>query len=438
MSIDLKLKPNWDRWYNLIDHPVQVELMNAIKNGVRFPVIPAGRRSGKTERFKRFIVKQAWKNPNELYFAGAPTYQQVKKIFWQDLKRLSFSSTFPKSPSESDLIIYFPNGSEIHLIGFDKPERFEGIPWTGGGIDEIADTKPDAWELNISPALDTVNPNRPDYRAWCWLFGVPDGLNHFYDICELAKQEVDGFKLFHWKSSEILPPDVIEEAQRRLSAKQFRQEYEGSFETVTGRIYEDYGPGNHTNEEIESHELLHWMHDQNFTPLSSAIGVIRAGKLYLLDEIVLESAISRQSAEEFVERYKNHENKQVYIYGDPAGRAGEKHGHASDYTEIEDVLKRSGWKFIRKVKPKHPAIKDRQNSVRAMICNTIGERKLFVNIKKAIYCHKGFATVQVKLGSSFLEQESIYQHITTAVGYMVSYLWPVNSAQSTIHRVRAN
>jgi len=116
MSIDLKLKPNWDRWYNLIDHPVQVELMNAIKNGVRFPVVPAGRRSGKTERFKRFIVKQAWKNPNELYFAGAPTYQQVKKIFWQDLKRLSFAATFPKSPSESDLIIYFQDIFNLCIV----------------------------------------------------------------------------------------------------------------------------------------------------------------------------------------------------------------------------------------------------------------------------------------------------------------------------------
>jgi hypothetical protein len=354
------------------------------------------------------------------------------------LKKLAFSSVLPKSPSESDLIIFFPNGSEIHLIGFDKPERFEGVPWTGGGIDEIANIKPDAWELNISPALDTVHPDRPDYRAWCWLFGVPDGLNHFYDICEMAKQEIGGFKLFHWKSAEILPPDVIEEAKKRLSAKQFRQEYEGSFETVTGRIYEDYGAANYTKEEIKPHELLHWMHDQNFTPLSSAIGVIREDKLYLLDEIVLESAISRQSAEEFVERYKDHQNKQVYVYGDPAGRAGEKHGHASDYTEIEDVLRQNGWKFVRKVKPKHPAIKDRQNAVRARICNAKNEINLFVNTQKAPYCHKGLATVQVKAGSSFLEQDSKYQHITTAIGYMVDYLWPVNSPQSTIHRIRAN
>lgn len=438
MTAALRLKPHWDRWYDLIEHPVQVDLMNAVNNGVRFPVVPSGRRSGKTERFKRFIIKQAMKHPNEMYFAGAPTYQQVKKIFWQDLKKLAFSSVLPKSPSESDLIIFFPNGSEIHLIGFDKPERFEGVPWTGGGIDEIANIKPDAWELNISPALDTVHPDRPDYRAWCWLFGVPDGLNHFYDICEMAKQEIGGFKLFHWKSAEILPPDVIEEAKKRLSAKQFRQEYEGSFETVTGRIYEDYGAANYTKEEIKPHELLHWMHDQNFTPLSSAIGVIRKDKLYLLDEIVLESAISRQSAEEFVERYKDHQNKQVYVYGDPAGRAGEKHGHASDYTEIEDVLRQNGWKFVRKVKPKHPAIKDRQNAVRARICNAKNEINLFVNTQKAPYCHKGLATVQVKAGSSFLEQDSKYQHITTAIGYMVDYLWPVNSPQSTIHRIRAN
>lgn len=211
-----------------------------------------------------------------------------------------------------------------------------------------------------------------------------------------------------------------------------------SFETVTGRIYEDYGAANYTKEEIKPHELLHWMHDQNFTPLSSAIGVIREDKLYLLDEIVLESAISRQSAEEFVERYKDHQNKQVYVYGDPAGRAGEKHGHASDYTEIEDVLRQNGWKFVRKVKPKHPAIKDRQNAVRARICNAKNEINLFVNTQKAPYCHKGLATVQVKAGSSFLEQDSKYQHITTAIGYMIDYLWPVNSPQSTIHRIRAN
>lgn len=426
------------RWYKLQAHPVQMALMQAVDNGVRFPVVPAGRRSGKTERAKRFVAKKAMMNPGERYFIAAPTHAQVKKMYWQDMKMLCLASLQAKAPSETDLIIYLDNGTEVHLIGLDRPERIEGIFWTGGVIDEIADIKPDAWEANIRPALDTYNPTRPDYRAWCWLIGVPDGLNHYYDMAKYAESSGDPeWALFHWKSSDILPKETIESAKRQMSAKQFKQEYEASFEGATGRIYEDYSKDNHTSETIQPHEQLLWMHDQNFTPLSSAIGVRRDNALYLLDEIVLTSAVSRQSALEFVEKYKDHQNKHVLIYGDPAGQAGEKHGHSSDYTDIEGVLKSNGWAYTRKVKPAHPAIKDRQNAVRTKICTADGARSLFVNPVTAQWCDKGLATVQLKDGSTFQEdQANKYQHITTAIGYCVDYEWPAISRQAIVTPLR--
>lgn len=426
------------RWYKLIDQAVQLALVAAVGNGVRFPVVPAGRRSGKTERAKRFVAKEAMRNAGEKYFIAAPTRDQVKKIYWQDMKLLCLCSMQTRSPSETELIIYLNNGTEIHLIGLDKPERIEGILWTGGVIDEIADVKEGAWEANIRPALDTFNPTRPDYLAWCWLIGVPDGLNHFYDMAEYAKTANDpDWQLFHWKSSEILPAKTIEAAKRQMSAKQYKQEYEASFETASGRIYEDYSHDNWTKETIKPHEQLLWMHDQNYTPLSSAIGVRRGplnergqmihnNDLYLLDEIILTSAVSRQSAEEFVEKYKDHKNKHVLIYGDPAGRAGEKHGQESAYTSIEEVLRLNGWKYTRRVKPAHPSIKDRQNQVRAKIKNAKADVSLYVNPTLAPYCHKGLATVQLKKGSSFLEEETDYQHVTTAIGYCVDYEWPIH------------
>lgn len=415
------------RWYPLKDHPVQLALVAAVSEGIRFPLVPAGRRSGKTERFKRFLVKQA-SAYNGMYFAAAPTHAQAKKIFWDDLKAFTLSCMHSRRPSESDLIIYLDNGSEIHVIGLDKPQRIEGIPWTGGGIDEFADIKPDAWEANILPALNTVNPTMPDYRAWCWLLGVPDGLNHYYDLCMQAESGNDpNFRVFHWKSAEILPADVMDAMKRAMSVKQFKQEFEASFETASGRIYEDYSKANTTNAAIEPHEQLMWMHDQNFTPLSSAIGVRRNdGKdLYLLDEIVLISAVSKQSAAEFVDKFKYHKNKHVLIYGDPAGKAGEKHGHASDYTDIEGVLKANGWTYTRKVKSAHPAIKDRQNAVRAKILTASGETSLFINPVTAPWCHKGLSTVQLQAGSTFQEdQKNDYQHITTAIGYCIDVEWP--------------
>lgn len=426
MAVSLQTQRELKRWYKLKEHPVQRALVEAVGRGIRFPVVPAGRRSGKTERLKRFIAKQAMKNPGERYFIAAPTRDQVKKIYWPDMKQLCLSTLQSKAPSETELIIWLDNGSEIHLIGLDKPERIEGILWTGGGVDEIADVKDGAWESNIRPALDTFNPTRPDYKAWCWLIGVPDGLNHYYDMARYAESSGDPeWALFHWKSSEILPADTIAAAKRQMSAKQYKQEYEASFEGATGRIYEDYSKENHTDAVIEPHEQLLWMHDQNYTPLSSAVGVRRDDSLYLLNEIVLTGAVSKQSAIEFVEKFKDHQNKHVLIYGDPAGQAGEKHAHASDYTDIEGVLKASGWKYTRKVKPAHPAIKDRQNAVRAKIRTADGVRSLYVNPVTAKWCDKGLATVQLKDGSAFQEdQKNKYQHITTAIGYCVDVIWP--------------
>lgn len=427
MALSLQTQRELDRWYKLKDHPVQLSLITAVARGVRFPVVPAGRRSGKTERAKRFVAKMAMKNPGEMYFIAAPTRDQVKKIYWADMKKLCLTSLCSKAPSETDLIIFMDNGTQVQLIGLDRPERIEGVFWSGGVIDEIADIKAEAWEANIRPALDTFNPTRPDYKAWCWLIGVPDGLNHYYDMAQYAETANDPeWECFHWKSSEILPAETIAAAKRQMSARQYKQEYEADFVGATGRIYEDYSKANHTSARIEPHEQLMWMHDQNYTPLSSAIGVRRnSNELYLLDEIVLTSAVSKQSAIEFVDKFKDHKNKHVLIYGDPAGQAGEKHAHASDYTDIEGVLKANGWTYTRKVKAAHPAIKDRQNAVRAKVLTADGLISLFVNPVTAKWCDKGLATVQLQKGSTFQEdQKNQYQHITTAIGYCIDVEWP--------------
>lgn len=439
MNMELALNKQIERFYPLLDIPQQVALVQAIANGARFVMVPAGRRSGKTERGKRFLAKTAMTEPNRNYFAAAPTHSQAREIFWEDLKLMT-GPAWSREPAKSEQTIFLVNGSTIRVIGLDKPQRIEGQLWHGGIIDEIADIKPDAWGDHIFPALDTMHPLDPDYEAWCWLTGVPDGLNHYYDMYLNAKADKSGqWKVFEWKSAEILSPEKIEAAKRNMSPMQFRQEYEASFETASGRIYCDYSKDNHTTETIQEHEQLLWYHDFNYTPMSSGIGVIRKSenkdqfgrvtstidKIYLLDEIILTSAVTEQSALEFCDKYKNHKNKRIMIYGDPAGRAGEKHGHRSDYTAMEKVLKENGWRFTRKVKRKAPGIKDRQNAVRAQIKNAKGEVSLFVNTENAPYTHKGLATTVLQKGSSFQEHEDDYQHITTAIGYFIEYEYPI-------------
>ena len=48
-------------------------------------------------------------------------------------------------------------------------------------------------------------------------------------------------------------------------------------------------------------------------------------------------------------------------------------------------------------------------------------------VTKGFACHKGLATGQTKAGSTFLEADSEYQHITTAIGYCVDHMWPISA-----------
>ena len=81
------------------------------------------------------------------------------------------------------------------------------------------------------------------------------------------------------------------------------------------------------------------------------------------------------------------------------------------------------------------SIKDSQNALRAKIKSADGVVSLFVNSHVAKYTHKGLSTVQFKKGSSFLENETEYQHITTAVRYMMDYEHPVLRSTTNASRM---
>lgn len=415
----------------IIPHAIQHRL---ITEHYRFKSIPAGRRSGKTFHFKRHVVKEAM-SVKGMYFAAAPVQGQAKKIFWNDLDDLIPKWFRPKPPNKTDLIFYLNNGSEIHVIGLDKPERIEGPPWQGGGIDEFGNCKPGTWGEHVRPALSTLGLN-----AWCWVFGVPEGMNEYYKLCKDAKSGIDpDWMNYTWFSSDILPKSEIVAAMRQLSPRQFRQEYEASFEGATGRVYEDYTTDNHTDRVFDPGKAIHWTHDFNFVPLSSAICQIdkvkskdKTGKtiitdnVYCIDEIVLESAVAMNAALEFTDKYKGFERVPVYLYGDPSGRQGEKHGIQSEYITIKKILQQAGFKVIEKYERYYSSIKDSQNSLRAKIYNALKEITFFVNPVKAKYCDEGLLTVQLQPGSSFQEKESKYQHITTALRYFTDVKWPVS------------
>jgi hypothetical protein len=414
-----------ERWYKLPElKPVHLAYWNS---KARFRIIKAGRRSYKTEIAKRIIVEAAMSTPGE-YFIAAPTIPQVRLIYWNDIKRMTFPSIQQAQPKESSLVRPLDNGSSIHLLGMEKPKRFEGPYWTGGVLDEFAYFKEEAWSESIRPALDTQVPGMP--KPWCIILSKPNGMNHFHERYHYALSGEDpNWESFAWTSEDVLDAEAILSAKRELSSRQYRQEYLAEFVTNTGRIYDEYCEKNYTKELIEAHEQIHYFCDFNYTPMSHGCAVIRNGNIFVLDEIILEGAKGYMNVMEFCVKYKDHQNKNICLYGDSSGSNGAKHGLDSEYSLMVQEFRKNGWEVNMKVKKANPAIKDRQNAVNALICNALGEIKLFVNPVMCKYVDKGLLTTVFKKGSTFQEEQSNneYQHITTGLGYFIERVMPAKA-----------
>jgi hypothetical protein len=438
------------RWTPLRWHKVQQAYWTSPH---RFNTVPAGRRSGKTELAKRKIVHRAFSSTTSWdprFFAGAPTRDQAKRIFWEDLKALVAPSLLLQKPSESELMIELVTGAQIWVIGMDKPERIEGSPWDGGVLTEIANMKPEAWPQNVRPALS-------DRRGWCDLEGVPEGRNHYYELDRKAKamMKTDGVKSewgsYSWPSADILPPEEIEAARRDLDELTFAQEYEASFINFTGRAYYPFTEAEHAAAlRYDPKAPLIFCFDFNVEPGVAAVcqeqalpgqfetvksnaGVLTKTQV-VGTGIIGEVHIPRNSNTPAVCRrlakdWGKHEGS-VRCYGDATGGArGSAKVEGSDWELIEKEL-RPVFKdrFSLRVKDANPKERVRVNAVNSRLKSASGVVKMLVDGAKAPNVVTDFEGVTLlEGGSGEIDKDAtpLLTHLTDAVGYYLEYEFPV-------------
>ena len=211
------------------------------RSTARFRACCAGRRSGKSDIARRELAEHAMAAhlelagvPDPRFVITCPTRDQVKRIHWEHLKAL-FPRHLVMTTSESELRVVLLNGCEIRCIGLDVFQRAEGEAIDYALIDEIADTKEDAWRLTLRPALGTTG--RPPGRAV--FIGKPRGRNHWWRIWTAAA-ETEGWEQFWWSAEDILDPAEIASLARDLDPLSYAQEVRADFVNFQGRAYYAY------------------------------------------------------------------------------------------------------------------------------------------------------------------------------------------------------
>lgn len=417
MDMEMRYTKLSARWNALRYHPQQARLWMENK---RFKVVPAGRRSGKTELAKRKLVislaeRKLWKDPR--YFAAAPTRDQAKRIFWKDIKAL-VPKRWTRRVYESDLCIVSRMGSELWVVGLDKPERVEGVAWDGGVLDEFANMKSTAWAEHIRPALS-------DRRGWCWFIGVPEGLNHYKDLADYAGSGADpDWGFYAWHSADILPREEIEAAERDMDPRTFRQEFEASFEGRCGRAYYAYSVERHqdSSRRVDPKLPIILCCDFNVDPCVWELCQTDFKRAWVFDEVVLRNTNTVEMGKEVLARYRNHKSGFI-VYGDSAGSSRSTTGK-SDYALLFEL----GFKDHR-VRKANPQVKDRVNAVNSLLHNTAGEVRL-THHPRCRYLRRDFETVTWREGGGELNKaDSEKTHAADAVGYFIEYEFPLRTAR---------
>lgn len=219
--------------------PLQAEIHKKIK---RFSALVCHRRFGKTVLCVNHLIDRCLRNTLERprFHYVAPLYKQAKTVAWDYVK--AYSLPIPGTvANESELRIDFPHGGRIQLLGGDDPDKLRGIYSDGIVLDEASQMPRSLWTEVIRPAL-------ADRKGWAIFIGTPQGHNFFYELYQAALEDPDWFAALY-KASEtgIVDEQELMAAAKHMSADQYAQEFECSFEAAVPGAY--YGKLMRTAEE---------------------------------------------------------------------------------------------------------------------------------------------------------------------------------------------
>lgn len=173
----------------------------------------------------------------------------------------------------------------------------------------------------------------------------------------------------------------------------------------------------------------------NGKPMSLMAAQYINGIVHIFKEWVIEGMRTADSIEEIEASMPDLHKFKVILTGDAAGSHRDTRSKRSDY----DIIKKSfanmspvvDWEL--RLPKANPPVRLRHNKVNAFCENSLGQKRLFV-YKGCKTVDEGLRLTELKKTGNYVEDDSkYYQHITTALGYMMMQMdKPVKSNKMRI------
>ncbi|KES23089.1 terminase large subunit domain-containing protein [Pseudomonas sp. AAC] len=358
----------------------------------KFRGFVAGFGSGKTWVGSAGICKHVWEWPgiNSGYFA--PTYPQIRDIFFPTIEEVAFDWGLKVKTKESDKEVEFYSGGQYRSTticrSMEKPQTIVGFKIGHALVDEL-DVLPvlkaqHAWRKIIA----RMRYNVPGLKNGVDVTTTPEGFKfvHQQFVKQLREKphlaDLYGLVQASTYDNELnLPADYIPSLMESYPPQLIQAYLEGLFVNLTsGTVYHAYDRKlNGCTDELKPAEPLHIGMDFNVGKMSAITHVKRDGLPRAVDEIT-KGYDTPDMIQKIKERYWRFDGNtyqktcEITIYPDASGDS-RKSVNAST-TDIA-LLKQAGFKV--KAPEANPPVKDRVNAMNAMFLNAAGERRYLVN-----------------------------------------------------------
>jgi hypothetical protein len=330
----------------------------------------------------------------------------------------------------------FSNGSElISRSWHDKDfKKFRSLELSAAGIEEASEND-EAYKGFYFELLQRIGRLSHVPEKWIALATNPDAPSHWLYKHFIAEKKPNRH-VYYSKTADnpFLPASYIENLKENLDPKQALRMLEGQWVEIDEEvIYYNYKSSRNFIDktyETNPNYPIDISHDFNIgegKPMSAVASQYIEGKFHFYRTFIIDGARTGDIMDEMASTELFELPNRFRVFGDSSGKSRDTRSIKSDYDIIKEFLSNykrkdgSNLQFETLVPLANPPIRERHNLVNAQCQNALKEIKLFV-YKDAAPLDEGLRLTKLKKGGNYIEDDSFrFQHVTTAVGYMIHY-----------------
>ncbi|NHN88870.1 hypothetical protein [Acetobacter conturbans] len=280
--------------------------------------------------------------------------------------------------------------------------------------------------------------------------GTPKGKDHFYDL--YLKGIAGNTHEKGWWSCAYttreggnVSDEELNNARKSLDSRLYRQEYEASFESFSGKcLYAFSREKSIHNVQYNPDLAVHIGMDFNINPMSATVWqehIHEDGDIITIqiDEIIIPTSNTDEISKEILKKYGSKKNdfsgefstsgQNITIYPDPAGQS--RRTCASGRTDISILL---SYGFHVQTKKQSPRVRDRLNFMNSMFENSLGKRSAFVS-PLCIRSIESYERYAYQDGTSEPDKSKGYDHLVDASGYYLYFRFFKKSFEPEINTI---